>query len=126
MYSGILFDNVACRLTPCDFLGIGFVSNQTILSSQKRSPNLILSAPCVSVSLPKQDNSNPSTEPFSSNTEIKSRLRYAYAPIASSPAHPSGPVYQERTVWVWIKTEVRGGYGERIRSNSSDQKETDG
>lgn len=97
------------------------VSNQAILSSQKLSPNLVLSTPCVSVSLPKCEVSNEPAESSSVNHHIKSRVRYVYAAVASSPAHPSGPVNEGRTVWVWMETEVRGGYGERITSNSEKQ-----
>lgn len=91
------------------------VTTQTILSSQKLSPTLTLSAPCVAISLPHTSSSSPQEAQSSTSAHklVKSRVRYIYAPISSSPAHSSGAVNEGRTVWIWIEDEVSGGHGER-------------
>ncbi|KAG0142717.1 hypothetical protein CROQUDRAFT_724967 [Cronartium quercuum f. sp. fusiforme G11] len=107
---------------PAEGWSIHNVSTQTVLSSQKLSPHLALSAPCVAVSIPKAIDPvlHEPTESSSSLKKLsKPRLRYVYGAVASSPAHPPGPVNEGRTVWVWIEAEVSGGYGERLPSTST-------
>ncbi|PLW57817.1 hypothetical protein PCANC_00922 [Puccinia coronata f. sp. avenae] len=101
------------------------VSDQTILSSQKVSPNLAFTTPCVALSIPQTEQAAQKSDPTSkssSKKNKKTRTRYIYAAVASCPSDPSPAVNQGRTVWVWIENEVNGGFGERDTSNANPSK----